>query len=446
MASSHGVRNAWIISVCLIVIVAAGLIVSFYGDDIATFVRYRGSDAKGNSSIVAIACIDAQDDASCDNDKGRVADVGLILTQANGTKTDGRTDANGLYRFDSVSTGTHSLLVALPFPGRVTATNPIAVVVPAQAGITDRGSEVTVFIPVALTGESSMQAKLSFIDPHTAGALIDKPKSDPSKVQTVYPGQRIGVQVALSSPTPIDQKTTLTVVADFDDACIAQVDSLMPPSGKSGNSTVTWSVPLEKARSFNRTLSFDAVLDKTLPEIDPLLCETRVTLVSADGVTIGTTAEKFQVIDVPTDHAVLEMTTTMTDNTGGAIKAGDELTFVIGVRNIGSVNALAKLHTDLPAFVTNPVIVSVPNPQAVKVATTGGENGTGFIEVNNLTVVPTIQVGEQVTISYKVTVAKEAKTFDVLKNYATLTGAKGAYVEALERFKVGQVPVLLQAL
>lgn len=421
--------------------IAAALVAYFFGDQIATFVHYRGPGGDTSASIVAIACTDQGEDGSCEGDKGRLENVQLELTQPSGAVLTGSTDANGLHRFDNAEFGNSSLLVTLPFPGRLTTSNPITVMVPAPTG--SSSFEVNVFIPVALTGESSLSAAISYVNPQRPGALLGTAK--PVTVETVYPGQTIGVEIAVKNLQPLSGRTTFTIIDDFDDQCVEAASELFPANSSTDGRKVTWKLDTQGAKNFDRNLRYQMRFKTSLPEIDPLLCTNRVTILSAEGATLGTATGTVQVLPLPAGRGVLEMTKRVTDLNGGAIKAGDKLQYTLALTNIGLSQGVTTLRDDMPALVSDPVLVTAPDPTKVQVSKTGGKNGTGFIEIKNLLIPVTSQVGEQVTISFTVTVKSDAKTFETIDNYVTVTGAKGAYVEARNRTKVGQVPILIKA-
>ena len=450
-------RTTWIvIALVAALVVLAGLIAYFFGGRLSTFVTYQGASPQGSASVVVIACVDQDVDGDCDGDTGRLENVGLELTQQSGAVLDGRTGGNGLHRFDQVEFGDHSLFVTLPFAGSVTSTNPLKVSVSAPTSPTsfDGGSEINVFVPISLTGETSVQAEIAFINPHTRGAYNQnrltatqgQEQLSKSGVVSVYPGQKVSTEITLTA-TQFELQSPLTIIDDYDDACTAGTDLVRPTTGKDTGKNVTWTIDTKGATSFTRILSYDMRIDTVLPEISPLLCTNRVTVIDAQGQTVGTTTATLQVISVPDDQAVLEMGATIKDDNGGAIKPGDTLNYTIGLTNIGrSDEPNATLRWDLPIPLVNPAIVLAPPEAKTQIATTGGSFDNGFIEISNLSVPVTARVGEQTTLVLSAQVKRGAKTFDVINTYLTLEGSTKDYVEAIHNSKVGQVPILIQAL
>ncbi|MFH0830551.1 MAG: isopeptide-forming domain-containing fimbrial protein [Parcubacteria group bacterium] len=445
--SSPSSKRPWLVPALIAgIVVVAALIAYFFGDQIATFIRYRGSSTPGSAAVLAITCIDQNEDGSCNGDTGRVAEVQLQLTEQSGTVSNQVTDANGTARFSPVSYGNHEMLVTLPFPGRVTVPNPILVSVPAPTSANDVGFEVQVFVPIALTGESQFSLDLSYLDPTIPGALLKEDPLSVDRAYTFYPGQAIGVRIDVGANQALKDRTRLSLISDFDDACVEAATEMRPVTGRADDTKVRWDVDTLKPGKFNRSFSYAMRLDVALPEISPLICTDRVTILSSTGATLATTTRSYQIVPLPTDRAVLEMGKSVADDNAGAVKAGDTLTYTLAITNIGQVDEIsANLMDDMPALVEEPKLISAPNPKQVEVSSTGGKNGTGFIKVTGLQVPVTSQVGEQVTISFSVKVKADVKQFERIDNYVTLKGKDGAYVEARKVIKVGQAINFVEA-
>ncbi len=107
---------------------------------------------------------------------------------------------------------------------------------------------------------------------------------------------------------------------------------------------------------------------------------------------------------------------TATDVNGGALEPGDEVEFVISVRNTGSQSAQVDLVDDLPAGLTGAALAA-PVPGVSFRAAPAGANGTGRVEAFGLNVAG----GTTVTVRVRARVADDAPNGTIIRNIAGLT-------------------------
>ncbi len=109
------------------------------------------------------------------------------------------------------------------------------------------------------------------------------------------------------------------------------------------------------------------------------------------------------------------------NNTLANASPGDTLQYTITLKETAGVNATGVTVTDnMPANVTNFTIVSEPTCSDNSLPT-GGTNGTGYLNLSNITV----PANGSVTIVFTVTIASSAVNGTTISNTATITPSAG---------------------
>ncbi|HET7396303.1 MAG TPA: hypothetical protein VFK12_07675 [Gammaproteobacteria bacterium] len=110
------------------------------------------------------------------------------------------------------------------------------------------------------------------------------------------------------------------------------------------------------------------------------------------------------------------------DTNGGDSNPGDTLEYTITLNETGGVVANGVSVTDdMPAGITGFTVVSKPAGSTDSWASTGGTNGTGYLNVTGISV----PANGSATIVYDVTVAATDAPGDTIDNTATITNPNG---------------------
>jgi hypothetical protein len=419
----------WAMPVVIVAVAVMLAILAFtFRDQITTFVRFSPEQQSSAASITVISCIDEGQDGNCDGDLGRVG-VNLQLIQPSGAVETASTDlSSGQFTFSDVEYGAHELQTLLPFPGIVRSENPQVVRVPAPSGQETSGIEVTVFVAVSLTGESSVEVQKIMTNPITHSSIKE---GDP------IPGQRLMFDILVRTNRN-EEPITLDVTDIFDSQCLERIEKVTPVAAQEGN-ILQWNLTNVKAR-YARRLSYIGVV-RDLDEILPRTCTNNVAVTDASGATVGSTSLTFTIGPVP-DRAVLDLGIDDRDLNGGVLKKGDAIQYDLRVKNIGRRDAASVVYrSDFPEALENPEIVEAPRGAVVNIQTTGGQNGTGFIEISNFG----STAGDTVRLAFKGTIKTDARLFTSLAMTGTVEDEQGGSTFARIRHKVGQVIELLQA-
>lgn len=136
-------------------------------------------------------------------------------------------------------------------------------------------------------------------------------------------------------------------------------------------------------------------------------------------------SEKCLLTDVNIASALPNLATstkTWIDSNGGAVISGDTLRYTITLNESNNMAAeRVRVLDDMPALVGNVSIVSIPPGAIDNSSTTGGANGTGFVDVSNINV----PANGAVSIVFDVTTAT-VMTNSNLDNSATITNPSGS--------------------
>ncbi|MGH8399493.1 MAG: beta strand repeat-containing protein, partial [Gammaproteobacteria bacterium] len=110
------------------------------------------------------------------------------------------------------------------------------------------------------------------------------------------------------------------------------------------------------------------------------------------------------------------------DTNGGDSNPGDTLEYTITLNETGGLGATNASVTDnMPAGITGFTVVSKPGGSTDSSTSTGGSNGTGYLNITGISV----PANGSATIVYDVTVAATDSPGDTIDNTATVTNPNG---------------------
>jgi fimbrial isopeptide formation D2 family protein/uncharacterized repeat protein (TIGR01451 family) len=128
--------------------------------------------------------------------------------------------------------------------------------------------------------------------------------------------------------------------------------------------------------------------------------------------------------NIPVNSNFSTSTKTVVDlnNTLANASPGDTLQYTITLNETAGANATGVIVTDnIPANVTNFTVVSTPAGSTDNSTITGGTNGTGYLNITNITV----PANGSVTIVFTVTISSSAVNGTTINNTATITPSAG---------------------
>ncbi len=128
-------------------------------------------------------------------------------------------------------------------------------------------------------------------------------------------------------------------------------------------------------------------------------------------------------VTVVTVPSLASSTKSVMDLNGGDANPGDMLRYTIQlVENSGAVATGVIVTDDIPPHVTGFTVTNLPPGTTNNSTGAGtGANGTGYLNISNITV----PANSTVTITFTVTVSGSAEPGDIIANYATVTNPNG---------------------